>query len=262
MESSSSNAAEVNVKILYVRGGWRKTKPKHEWRWERFARIKRFCITYWETQTSSRKQTLNSCFQTQFLSLHILTCRLDISIVQRMNTWQLPHELFHCFSFFFSLVLVTFIFLSRTGNTLTLPERKRHEKTERKKPFKAAAQTRTAFIDRQTKGLNASGTGTDEASVLKMTFSKQLIYLQPVSPCSLQYGSVMNTALYSTSGKMQHSCCRNVFFYWEASDGERSASDWKLPEGVNSSAETDSLKLSCKLSFDKRQRCSADKLII
>lgn len=166
------------------------------------------------------------------------------------------------FFFFFSLVLVTFVFLSRTGNMLTLPERKRHEKTERKKPFKAAAQTRTAFIDRQTKGLNASGTGTDEASVLKMTFSKQLIYLQLVSPCSLQYGSVMNTALYSTSDKMQHSCCRNVFFSWEASDGERSASDWKLPEGVNSSAETDSLKLSCKLSFDKRQRCSADKLII
>lgn len=169
---------------------------------------------------------------------------------------------FTVFLFFFSLVLVTFIFLSRTGNMLTLPERKRHEKTERKKPFKAAAQTRTAFIDRQTKGLNASGTGTDEASVLKMTFSKQLIYLQPVSPCSLQYGSVMNMALYSTSDKMQHLCCRNVFFSWEASDGERSVSDWKLPEGVNSSAETDSLKLSCKLSFDKRQRCSADKLII
>lgn len=106
MESSSSNAAEVNVKILYVRGGWRKTKPKHEWRWERFTRIKRFCITYWETHTSSRKQTLNSCFQTQFLSLHILTCRLDISIVQRVNTWQLPHELFHCFSFFFLLYLL------------------------------------------------------------------------------------------------------------------------------------------------------------
>lgn len=169
---------------------------------------------------------------------------------------------FTVFLFFFSLVLVTFIFLSRTGNMLTLPERKRHEKTERKKPFKAAAQTRTAFIDRQTKGLNASGTGTDEASVLKMTFSMQLIYLQPVSLCSLQYGSVMNAALYSTSDKMQHSCCRNVFFYWGASDGERSVSDWKLPEGVNSSAETDSLKLSCKLSFDKRQRCSADKLII
>lgn len=208
-------------------------------------------------ETNSKLVFSNAVFITSHFDVQAWHFNCSENEYMTAPTWALS-----LFFFFFSLVLVTFIFLSRTGNMLTLPERKRHEKTERKKPFKAAAQTRTAFIDRQTKGLNASGTGTDEASVLKMTFSKQLIYLQPVSPCSLQYGSVMNTALYSTSDKMQHSCCRNVFFSWEASDGERSASDWKLPEGVNSSAETDSLKLSCKLSFDKRQRCSADKLII
>lgn len=208
-------------------------------------------------ETNSKLVFSNAVFITSHFDVQAWHFNCSENEYMTAPTWALS-----LFFFFFSLVLVTFIFLSRTGNMLTLPERKRHEKTERKKPFKAAAQTRTAFIDRQTKGLNASGTGTDEASVLKMTFSKQLIYLQPVSPCSLQYGSVMNTALYSTSGKMQHSCCRNVFFYWEASDGELSVSDWKLPEGVNSSAETDSLKLSCKLSFDKRQRCSADKLII
>lgn len=208
-------------------------------------------------ETNSKLVFSNAVFITSHFDVQAWHFNCSESEYMTAPTWALS-----LFFFFFSLVLVTFVFLSRTGNTLTLPERKRHEKTERKKPFKAAAQTRTAFIDRQTKGLNASGTGTDEASVLKMTFSKQLIYLQLVSPCSLQYGSVMNTALYSTSDKMQHSCCRNVFFSWEASDGERSASDWKLPEGVNSSAETDSLKLSCKLSFDKRQRCSADKLII
>lgn len=208
-------------------------------------------------ETNSKLVFSNAVFITSHFDVQAWHFNCSENEYMTAPTWALS-----LFFFFFSLVLVTFIFLSRTGNTLTLPERKRHEKTERKKPFKAAAQTRTAFIDRQTKGLNASGTGTDEASVLKMTFSKQLIYLRPMSPCSLQYGSVMNTALYSTSGKMQHSCCRNVFFYWEASDGERSVSDWKLPEGVNSSAETDSLKLSCKLSFDKRQRCSADKLII
>lgn len=208
-------------------------------------------------ETNSKLVFSNAVFITSHFDVQAWHFNCSENEYMTAPTWALS-----LFFFFFSLVLVTFIFLSRTGNMLTLPERKRHEKTERKKPFKAAAQTRTAFIDRQTKGLNASGTGTDEASVLKMTFSKQLIYLQLVSPCSLQYGSVMNTALYSTSGKMQHSCCRNVFFYWGASDGERSVSDWKLPEGVNSSAETDSLKLSCKLSFDKRQRCSADKLII
>lgn len=208
-------------------------------------------------ETNSKLVFSNAVFITSHFDVQAWHFNCSENEYMTAPTWALS-----LFFFFFSLVLVTFIFLSRTGNMLTLPERKRHEKTERKKPFKAAAQTRTAFIDRQTKGLNASGTGTDEASVLKMTFSKQLIYLQLVSPCSLQYGSVMNTALYSTSDKMQHSCCRNVFFSWEASDGERSASDWKLPEGVNSSAETDSLKLSCKLSFDKRQRCSADKLII
>lgn len=208
-------------------------------------------------ETNSKLVFSNAVFITSHFDVQAWHFNCSENEYMTAPTWALS-----LFFFFFSLVLVTFIFLSRTGNTLTLPERKRHEKTERKKPFKAAAQTRTAFIDRQTKGLNASGTGTDEASVLKMTFSKQLIYLQPVSPCSLQYGSVMNAALYSTSDKMQHSCCRNVFFSWEASDGERSVSDWKLPEGVNSSAETDSLKLSCKLSFDKRQRCSADKLII
>lgn len=208
-------------------------------------------------ETNSKLVFSNAVFITSHFDVQAWHFNCSENEYMTAPTWALS-----LFFFFFSLVLVTFIFLSRTGNTLTLPERKRHEKTERKKPFKAAAQTRTAFIDRQTKGLNASGTGTDEASVLKMTFSKQLIYLQLVSPCSLQYGSVMNTALYSTSDKMQHSCCRNVFFSWEASDGERSVSDWKLPEGVNSSAETDSLKLSCKLSFDKRQRCSADKLII
>lgn len=208
-------------------------------------------------ETNSKLVFSNAVFITSHFDVQAWHFNCSENEYMTAPTWALS-----LFFFFFSLVLVTFIFLSRTGNTLTLPERKRHEKTERKKPFKAAAQTRTAFIDRQTKGLNASGTGTDEASVLKMTFSKQLIYLRPVSPCSLQYGSVMNAALYSTSDKMQHSCCRNVFFSWEASDGERSVSDWKLPEGVNSSAETDSLKLSCKLSFDKRQRCSADKLII
>lgn len=208
-------------------------------------------------ETNSKLVFSNAVFITSHFDVQAWHFNCSENEYMTAPTWALS-----LFFFFFSLVLVTFVFLSRTGNMLTLPERKRHEKTERKKPFKAAAQTRTAFIDRQTKGLNASGTGTDEASVLKMTFSKQLIYLQPVSPCSLQYGSVMNAALYSTSDKMQHSCCRNVFFYWEASDGERSVSDWKLPEGVNSSAETDSLKLSCKLSFDKRQRCSADKLII
>lgn len=208
-------------------------------------------------ETNSKLVFSNAVFITSHFDVQAWHFNCSENEYMTAPTWALS-----LFFFFFSLVLVTFIFLSRTGNMLTLPERKRHEKTERKKPFKAAAQTRTAFIDRQTKGLNASGTGTDEASVLKMTFSKQLIYLRPVSPCSLQYGSVMNAALYSTSDKMQHSCCRNVFFSWEASDGERSASDWKLPEGVNSSAETDSLKLSCKLSFDKRQRCSADKLII
>lgn len=208
-------------------------------------------------ETNSKLVFSNAVFITSHFDVQAWHFNCSENEYMTAPTWALS-----LFFFFFSLVLVTFIFLSRTGNMLTLPERKRHEKTERKKPFKAAAQTRTAFIDRQTKGLNASGTGTDEASVLKMTFSKQLIYLQLVSPCSLQYGSVMNAALYSTSDKMQHSCCRNVFFSWEASDGERSASDWKLPEGVNSSAETDSLKLSCKLSFDKRQRCSADKLII
>lgn len=208
-------------------------------------------------ETNSKLVFSNAVFITSHFDVQAWHFNCSENEYMTAPTWALS-----LFFFFFSLVLVTFIFLSRTGNMLTLPERKRHEKTERKKPFKAAAQTRTAFIDRQTKGLNASGTGTDEASVLKMTFSKQLIYLQPVSPCSLQYGSVMNAALYSTSDNMQHSCCRNVFFSWEASDGERSVSDWKLPEGVNSSAETDSLKLSCKLSFDKRQRCSADKLII
>lgn len=208
-------------------------------------------------ETNSKLVFSNAVFITSHFDVQAWHFNCSENEYMTAPTWALS-----LFFFFFSLVLVTFIFLSRTGNMLTLPERKRHEKTERKKPFKAAAQTRTAFIDRQTKGLNASGTGTDEASVLKMTFSKQLIYLQLVSPCSLQYGSVMNAALYSTSDKMQHSCCRNVFFSWEASDGERSVSDWKLPEGVNSSAETDSLKLSCKLSFDKRQRCSADKLII
>lgn len=208
-------------------------------------------------ETNSKLVFSNAVFITSHFDVQAWHFNCSENEYMTAPTWALS-----LFFFFFSLVLVTFIFLSRTGNMLTLPERKRHEKTERKKPFKAAAQTRTAFIDRQTKGLNASGTGTDEASVLKMTFSKQLIYLRPVSPCSLQYGSVMNAALYSTSDKMQHSCCRNVFFYWEASDGELSVSDWKLPEGVNSSAETDSLKLSCKLSFDKRQRCSADKLII
>lgn len=208
-------------------------------------------------ETNSKLVFSNAVFITSHFDVQAWHFNCSENEYMTAPTWALS-----LFFFFFSLVLVTFVFLSRTGNMLTLPERKRHEKTERKKPFKAAAQTRTAFIDRQTKGLNASGTGTDEASVLKMTFSKQLIYLQPVSPCSLQYGSVMNAALYSTSDKMQHSCCRNVFFSWEASDGERSVSDWKLPEGVNSSAETDSLKLSCKLSFDKRQRCSADKLII
>lgn len=208
-------------------------------------------------ETNSKLVFSNAVFITSHFDVQAWHFNCSENEYMTAPTWALS-----LFFFFFSLVLVTFIFLSRTGNMLTLPERKRHEKTERKKPFKAAAQTRTAFIDRQTKGLNASGTGTDEASVLKMTFSKQLIYLRPVSPCSLQYGSVMNAALYSTSDKMQHSCCRNVFFSWEASDGERSVSDWKLPEGVNSSAETDSLKLSCKLSFDKRQRCSADKLII
>lgn len=208
-------------------------------------------------ETNSKLVFSNAVFITSHFDVQAWHFNCSENEYMTAPTWALS-----LFFFFFSLVLVTFVFLSRTGNTLTLPERKRHEKTERKKPFKAAAQTRTAFIDRQTKGLNASGTGTDEASVLKMTFSMQLIYLQPVSPCSLQYGSVMNAALYSTSDKMQHSCCRNVFFSWEASDGERSVSDWKLPEGVNSSAETDSLKLSCKLSFDKRQRCSADKLII
>lgn len=208
-------------------------------------------------ETNSKLVFSNAVFITSHFDVQAWHFNCSENEYMTAPTWALS-----LFFFFFSLVLVTFVFLSRTGNMLTLPERKRHEKTERKKPFKAAAQTRTAFIDRQTKGLNASGTGTDEASVLKMTFSKQLIYLRPVSPCSLQYGSVMNAALYSTSDKMQHSCCRNVFFYWEASDGERSVSDWKLPEGVNSSAETDSLKLSCKLSFDKRQRCSADKLII
>lgn len=208
-------------------------------------------------ETNSKLVFSNAVFITSHFDVQAWHFNCSENEYMTAPTWALS-----LFFFFFSLVLVTFVFLSRTGNMLTLPERKRHEKTERKKPFKAAAQTRTAFIDRQTKGLNASGTGTDEASVLKMTFSMQLIYLQPVSLCSLQYGSVMNAALYSTSDKMQHSCCRNVFFYWEASDGERSVSDWKLPEGVNSSAETDSLKLSCKLSFDKRQRCSADKLII
>lgn len=208
-------------------------------------------------ETNSKLVFSNAVFITSHFDVQAWHFNCSENEYMTAPTWALS-----LFFFFFSLVLVTFIFLSRTGNMLTLPERKRHEKTERKKPFKAAAQTRTAFIDRQTKGLNASGTGTDEASVLKMTFSMQLIYLQPVSPCSLQYGSVMNAALYSTSDKMQHLCCRNVFFSWEASDGERSVSDWKLPEGVNSSAETDSLKLSCKLSFDKRQRCSADKLII
>lgn len=187
-------------------------------------------------ETNSKLVFSNAVFITSHFDVQAWHINCSENEYMTAPTWALS-----LFFFFFSLVLVTFIFLSRTGNMLTLPERKRHEKTERKKPFKAAAQTRTAFIDRQTKGLNASGTGTDEASVLKMTFSKQLIYLQPVSPCSLQYGSVMNTALYSTSDKMQHSCCRNVFFSWEASDGERSVSDWKLPEGVNSSAETDSL---------------------
>lgn len=187
-------------------------------------------------ETNSKLVFSNAVFITSHFDVQAWHFNCSENEYMTAPTWALS-----LFFFFFSLVLVTFIFLSRTGNMLTLPERKRHEKTERKKPFKAAAQTRTAFIDRQTKGLNASGTGTDEASVLKMTFSKQLIYLQPVSPCSLQYGSVMNAALYSTSDKMQHSCCRNVFFSWEASDGERSVSDWKLPEGVNSSAETDSL---------------------
>lgn len=187
-------------------------------------------------ETNSKLVFSNAVFITSHFDVQAWHFNCSENEYMTAPTWALS-----LFFFFFSLVLVTFIFLSRTGNMLTLPERKRHEKTERKKPFKAAAQTRTAFIDRQTKGLNASGTGTDEASVLKMTFSKQLIYLRPVSPCSLQYGSVMNAALYSTSDKMQHSCCRNVFFSWEASDGERSVSDWKLPEGVNSSAETDSL---------------------
>lgn len=102
---------------------------------------KMFTLQTWRLGSAREKSlTLNSCFQTQFLSLHILTCSPDISIVQKMNTWQLPHKLFHSFS----LVLVTFIFRSTTGNTLPLPERKDMKRLRDKK---AAAQTRTVRHD-------------------------------------------------------------------------------------------------------------------
>lgn len=72
-----------------------------------------------------QRKTLNSCSNAVFITSHS-TRWLVISVVQKMNTRQLPHRLFHALS----LVLVTFIFLSRVGNMRPLTERKHHEQTE------------------------------------------------------------------------------------------------------------------------------------
>ena len=78
---------------------------------ERRSKKKDFCVTYRVTHKDSRNNTdFKGMFSnTVFITSHF-DVQPDISGVQRTNTRQLRHSV--------SLVLVTFIFLSRVGNTL------------------------------------------------------------------------------------------------------------------------------------------------
>lgn len=97
---------------------WKETLTRAQRKMENTCKRKR-CLHY------VQRKTLNSCSNAVFITSHS-TRWLVISVVQKMNTRQLPHRLFHAFS----LVLVTFIFLSRVGNMRPLTERKHHEQTE------------------------------------------------------------------------------------------------------------------------------------
>lgn len=109
--------------------------------------------------TRAQEKTLNSCFQTQFLSLHILTCRPDISGVQETNTRQLPHK---ALSLFFSCTCYVHIpEQNRKHAVITWEDR--HERTERKK--------RESF-KKPTLNLGQWGT-TNATALISLTCIKQ-----------------------------------------------------------------------------------------